>query len=283
MATVLARGEYMTSSDSERSRSALRHRRRFDSAVVTDSVVVDSRLDTTPSRPSPADCYPQESLQRISDRLREALRCDAVAIRLVGRNKELRYAASSGRTFAPDIMSGYDHSGRPLCVCDQVCRADFDRNLTCFTASGTFVVNSLPDTLALRRRATAPRFNHLLNGQAEYQSLVVTPIRASGIALGVVQCADSRPHRFDAQAIQLVESVVAELANDIYYDSLWQPRSCTNAGDNSEMSVACPICGRERDQNGIWHTECVGTDTHRRRRHTRHVVCPSCLRLCNFE
>lgn len=283
MTSVSARGEFMTSNDSERSRSVLRDRRRFDSTTLADAAIADSRADTASSPSSPADSYPQDSLQRMADRLREALRCDAVAIRLMGRNDELRYAASSGRTFAPDIMSGHDHSGRPLCVCDQVCRADFDHDLTCFTTSGSFVVNSLTDTLALRRRASAPRFSHLLNGQAEFQSLVVAPIRASEIALGVVQCADSRPNRFDERAIRLIESVVAELANDIYYDSLWQPRSWTVASSDNEMGVACPICGRERDDNGMWHSDWVGSNARRTRRHTRHVVCPSCLRLCNFE
>lgn len=272
----------MKSKDGEALRSALRSR-RFNVSESLDHFVTPSSATESDSSLSPFDSFPQDSLQRIADRLREALRCDAVAIRLMGHNKELRYAASSGRTFAPDIMSGHDHTGRPNCVCDQVCESNFDHSLSCFTDMGSFVVNSLTDSMALRRRASAPRFAHLLNGQAEFQSLVVAPIRAAGTALGVVQCADARPNHFNHTAIQLIESVVNELSHDIYYDSLWQPRSFAPVAMEEYRCVACPICGRERDQNGVWHTETSESHDHRTRRKTRQVVCPSCLRLCNFE
>ncbi|MBD3297432.1 MAG: GAF domain-containing protein [candidate division Zixibacteria bacterium] len=283
MTSVSARGEIMKSKDGEALRSALRNRRRFDAPESLGHFVAPSSTAVPDSAPSPFDSFPQDSLQRISDRLREALRCDAVAIRLMGNNKELRYAASSGRTFAPDMMSGQDHSGRPYCVCDQVCESNFDDSLSCFTDMGSFVVNSLTDSVSLGRRASAPRFAHLLNGQAEFQSLVVAPIRAEGMALGVVQCAAARPHHFNHSLIQLIESVVNELSHDIYYDSLWQPRSFTPVAMDEYRCVACPICGRERDQNGVWRTDRDESQNHRTRHNTRQVVCPSCLRLCNFE
>ncbi len=283
MTSVSARGEIMKSKDGEALRGTLRDGRRFDASDSLGHVISPASTDVLGASASPFDSFPQDSLQRIADRLREALRCDAVAIRLMGHNKELRYAASSGRTFAPDIMSGHDHSGRPCCVCDQVCQSNFDHDLSCFTDTGSFVINSLTDSVSIRRRASAPRFAHLLNGQAEFQSLVVAPIRAGGLALGVVQCADARPNHFNQSAIRLIESVVHELSHDIYYDSLWQPRSWAPAATDDYRCVACPICGRERDENGVWHTDWDRSQHPRTRRNARQVVCPSCLRLCNFE
>lgn len=243
-------------------------RRRFDS----------------PLPPPPNDsAHEPDTLQATVDRLKDRLHCDAVAIRLVDVKGTLSYRAESG--YPPTLMASHNecHNRSRQCVCEQVLEGRCDPSLPCCTAGGAFVINSPMDRLSIQRRSSAPSFAHLLGPDKEFQSFVIAPIRTLDSDLGVLHCADSRIDFFTTDVIRLIESVVGEIAHDLHYDSLWQPHHAVHSTSESTSTVICPICGRNRDARGVWRADTSTVLRPDPPPDARPIVCPSCLRLCNFE
>lgn len=226
-----------------------------------------------------------DGLDLIVETLRDVLACEAAAIRLLEPDGSLRYRATSGfpQSALDDHVRGSASS--KLCVCTQVAHGAYDDTLPCFSEYGSFVINSVAERWAIMRRDAAPEFHHLLDGVPEFQSLVVTPLRQLGHDIGIIQCADSHPNRFTPQVVSLIESAAHDIAQDLFYDSLWQPAVTDRVSAQARTPAICPICGRERDRAGTWRATSVAAHTRRLQstRRARSVVCPSCMRLCNFE
>ena len=226
-----------------------------------------------------------DGLELIVETLRDVLSCEAAAIRLLEPDGALPYRAASGfPQSALDDPAHGPHAAKP-CVCTEVVHGAYDTSLPCFTENGSFVINTVAERWAIMRLDRAPEFYHLMDTAPQFQSLIVTPLRALGHDLGVIQCADSHPNRFPAKAVTLIESAALEIAQDLFYDSLWQPAVADRRASMTRTPAVCPICGRERDRSGTWRASSIAGHARllRSTRRSRTVVCPSCMRLCNFE
>ncbi len=98
------------------------------------------------------------------------------------------------------------------CMCGNILQGRFDPALPFFTNGGSFWSNCTTELLATTTDADRQaRTRNRCNG-AGYESVALIPLRAGGVAFGLIQLNDKRPGRFTPEKIALVERLAENVA-----------------------------------------------------------------------
>jgi len=152
--------------------------------------------------------------------------CEAVAVRLKN-GPGYPYAASLGFPeqfiHMESDLCAMDEEGRlvrgehrqPLlsCLCGRVLTGQVDRLQPFFTDRGSFIT---PSTSQLMASPPAPECLGPTRNQchiAGYETVGLFPIRRDDVTYGLIQCNDSRPGRFTAESVDLMENLAVSAAH----------------------------------------------------------------------
>jgi hypothetical protein len=254
---------------------------RFLLRMPTERVATGSS-DTIAQADQPQAHNP-ESLSQAAERMVEHLGCDVAGIRLVAEDSHATYRAYAGRPSRFCNRRDCRAGNGVDCICTRVLRSDGQHRFPSLTASGTFVVGTAAERERVENhyKHTAPA---LLGANGDYQSLILVRIRSEERSLGLIHCAAAPPHWFTPERVAWLEATADEIGEKLFYDSLWRPVHRIHHGEFADATACCPICGRRRDESGLWVT-----NQHAAARlpwaviQVPRIVCPHCLRFCNSE
>jgi PAS domain S-box-containing protein len=137
----------------------------------------------------------------------------------------------------------------PSCMCGSVLTQRVDTDLPHFTSGGSFWV---ADMGAFLRDTPAAQLPDDLRGRcarAGYQSLALIPLRCEERTIGLLQLADPRPGRFDAELIAFLEQLGSSIA--VASRRLDQLRELEQQRDVAEGMIAmAPIIVLVLDDQG---------------------------------
>ncbi|MEW5702401.1 MAG: GAF domain-containing protein [Candidatus Zixiibacteriota bacterium] len=222
-----------------------------------------------------ADLRCRSGLGAVIDVVRQCVQCRAVAIRLIDQEGHAPFEVDLG--FPEHFCSRRNllSLSRDRCLCTQVLTETVDPECPGRTPSGSLVFGTAAE-LRFAHSHLPDQPAHLFCPDPDFASMALVPVRGAGFPLGLIHCADPRPHHFHPARIAILEAMAGEIGRALFFDSIW-PSPWTPSGA-AESPASCPMCGRLRVRGG-WedraHRDLQGTSWSVRP--ARHVLCPHCL------
>jgi len=218
----------------------------------------------------------EAGLSAVIDLIREATDCQAAAIRLTDEDGYAPYEAQCGFPKQFCARRNLLRLARDRCLCVQVLTEAIDPALPASTPSGSLIFGTAADMLAALRHLPNPPA-HMSCPEVGFETVALVPIRGAGFPLGLIHCADPRPHHLSPVAVERLETVADDIGRALFFDSIWpSPWASPNLTGTPAL---CPMCGRRRTRGGEWLApERLGLPpVPWSARPARRVLCPHCL------
>lgn len=197
------------------------------------------------------DSSSEPELLVIVDRVRAAIDCEAVGIRLIDADGNAPYEAHRG------FPEGFCRQCNALsvefdrCVCVEVMARVLEVLPAAVTDYGSVVFGTAAELHRLQKNlASGPL--HSACPTSGFESVALTPIRGEGLSLGLLHCADNRPHRFTPAKIERLETIARDLGRCLFLDSIWPPEPWLPDSEAAGSGTVCPGCGRHIGPDGSW-------------------------------
>lgn len=208
--------------------------------------------------------------------IREAADCRGAAVRLSDEDGYAPFEAQRGFPGQYCARRNLLSLSRDRCLCAQILTETVDPACPARMPGGALVFGTSAEMAAVLESLPEPPA-HLFCPEPGFESFALIPIRGAGFPLGLVHCADPRPHRFPPLVVEQVEILATDIGRTLFFDSIWPSPW---AGADSAMSPAlCPMCGRRRTHAGGWEAPEWPGHQHVRWsvRPARRALCPQCL------